>query len=181
MLASLIAPESPHFSQSLLGDHLAGLAAGRELILRHVTIDVRHELGIEIGIDGDKRDPGFFQRPHRRGDADRIVGVDDDDVDALGDERLNVLVLPGRVAVGVEHDQFRADLVRLVLAAGHHRLPPVAAANAALAPTDHEALAGDLSSACAGRRARERDKRSQDRTSSLARISDRRRNPAHSF
>ena len=65
-----------------------------------------------------------------------------------------------------------------MLAAGHHRFPPVAAAKAALAPSDHQALAGRLVVGLrCHRRAGERNKRSQPQHGLVRKNFDRRRNP----
>ena len=71
MLASLIARGVAPLFQRFFGDHLASFSASRELIFRHIAIDVRHELGIEVRIYRDKWDPSLFQA---RTDAETPIG-----------------------------------------------------------------------------------------------------------
>ena len=129
------------FFDGFSSDDFAGQCAGRQLIFGNVAEHIWHKFVIEVRVDRDERNTGLLQRLDGSGHANRIVGVHDHDVDAASDERLNVLVLAGGIAVGIQHDELGADFVGLGLATRNHGLPPVAARQAALGPADDQPLA----------------------------------------
>ena len=69
-----------------------------------VVGDEQGLVGLELAVIGDDRDTGVDGLLDRRQDRHRILGVDDDDVDARGDQRLDVRCLGLRGELGVVAD-----------------------------------------------------------------------------
>ena len=83
-----------------------------------VAADMGDRAAAHGPVDGDDRNPGGFRGLYRRDHGVRVHGIDDQDVDAPGDQVLDVVVLAVHVAVGVEEDQ----RVRLRLGSGRRSL-----------------------------------------------------------
>ena len=89
------------------------------------VVDARlGQVGIDAAVDQEHRDAGLLGRHHRRDQRLLLARRQEDDVDLLGDHRVDVGDLLGGRAGGVGVDQRPAALLGLFLHAGGLRQAP---------------------------------------------------------